>query len=55
MDYQQKSCKSALVTNEGAIVNTWADFTMVLKGTYLFNLIFLEKYDVKWKNCREQN
>ncbi len=46
-NYQQKSGKSALIINEGATVNTWANFTMVLKGTYLFNLIFLEKYDVK--------
>ncbi len=28
---------------------------MILKGTYLFNPIFLGKYGVKWKHCREQN
>ncbi len=37
----------ALFINEGATVNIWAGFTMVLKRTCLFNLIFLEKYEVK--------
>ncbi len=54
-NYQRKSGKSALATNESATVNTWSDFTMVLKGTYLFNPIFLQKYDIKWKHCRDQN
>ncbi len=27
----------------------------VLLWTYLFNLIFLIKYNTKWKNCRDQN
>ncbi len=52
---QRKSGKSDLVTNEGATVNTWTSFTMVLKGTYLLKLIFLEKCDLKGKNCRDQN
>ncbi len=30
----EKVTKSAQVTNEGATVNTWASFTMVLKRTY---------------------
>ncbi len=46
-NYKRKSGKSALNTNESATVNTWAGSTMILKGTYLFNLIFLGKYDVK--------
>ncbi len=29
-NYQRKNGKSALITNEGATVNTWAGFTMVL-------------------------
>ncbi len=32
-NYQRKNGKSALVTDEGASVNTWAGFPMVLKGT----------------------
>ncbi len=38
----RKSGKSVLVTNEGATVNTWAGFTMVLQIIYLFNPIFLK-------------
>ncbi len=41
-NYQWRSGKCALVTNEGATVNTWASFTMVLEGTYLFTPNFLK-------------
>ncbi len=52
-NYQRKSTKSALVTKEDSIVNTWAGLAMVVKETYIFNPIFLKKYDAKWKNCRD--
>ncbi len=44
-NYQRNGGKSALVINEGAAVNISASFTIFIKGTYLFNPIFLEKYD----------
>ncbi len=48
----KKYGKSALIANEGANVNTWPDFTMV--GIYLFNLIFLKKYDKMKKLYRSK-
>ncbi len=34
-------------STRSASINTQVGFTTVFKGTYPFNLIFLEKYDIK--------